>query len=166
MVDLTKKFLFLCLLCFIAREAAAQKTLVVTKIGTGTRYCYHIGDLLKLRVSDVDTLLKGRLWAMADSVITVSELRPFDISLSEVNTVYKRFAFPVKLGRYLAVGGAAFFAIIAADHLLNNEQVFTSDMYIISGSMFAGSLISFSLSEKKCRIGSRWKIRVLDVEIR
>lgn len=160
-----KKILVLALLVLIVPGALAQKTLVIEKIGTGRRYCFHAGDMLKLRVSEKDTLLKGRLWAMTDSVITLSGMRPADVRIADINSVYKQFRFPKKLGAYLVAGGLGIFTIIAADHLLNNEQVFTNDMYIISGSMIGAGLVSLLLSEKKCRTGSRWKVKVLDADI-
>lgn len=143
----------------------AQKTLMVEKIGTTRKYYYHIGDYLKLRVSFQDTLLKGKLWDIRDSVISVSELRPFDVRLSDIGSVYKRFAFPKKLGIYLGCFSAGLFAIIVTNHLLNNEQVFTPDLFIITGSILGGSLISFSLSQKRCKIGPRWKIKVMNIAL-
>lgn len=165
MAALIKNIFALTFFGLVTWNATAQKTLVVEKIGTGRRYCYHVGDMLKLRVSSDDTLLKGRLWAMTDSVITLSGLRPIDIRLADVSAVYKQFRFPKKLGGYLVIGGLGIFTIIAANHLLNDEQVFTTDMYIISGSMIGAGLASLLLSEKKCRIGSRWKIKVLNANI-
>jgi len=138
---------------------------LIEKSGTSRKYYYHAGDYLKLRVSSQDTLLKGKLWSIRDSLISISELRPFDVRLSDIRSVYKQFYFPKKFGTYMAIGGLGIFAIIGFDHLINNEQVFTTDMFIISGSMLGAGLISFSLSEKRCRIGLRWKVKVLDINI-
>jgi hypothetical protein len=160
-----KKILLLLVFYFVAGFAIAQKTLMVEKIGSSRKYFYHAGDYLKLRVSHEDTLLKGKLWSISDSVISVAELRPFDVRLSDIGSVYKKFAFPKKFGRIVGVGGVAIFAIIAFNHLINNEQVFTPDMYIITGSMLGASLISWSLSEKRCRTDKGWKLKVLDIQI-
>jgi len=141
----------------------AQKTLMVEKIGTSRKYYYHTGDKMKLRVSAQDTLLKGKLWDIKDSVISISELRPFDVRINSIGSVYKQFAFPKKLGKYLGYFGAGIFAIIVTNHLLNNEQVFTPDLFIITGSFLGGSLISFSLSQQRCKIGHRWKVKVLNI---
>jgi hypothetical protein len=156
-------FLFVCLL--IAAQLFPQRTFLVEKIGTSTRYAFHTDDRLKLRVSREDTLLKGRLLAIGDSEITLSGFRPHRVMLTGIGSVYKQFYFPRKLGYYLAIGSAGIFGIITINHLLNNEQVFTPDMFILTGSLAAGSLISFYLSERRCRIGVRWKIKILDVAI-
>ena len=160
------KRLFILLIFFCAAcQAYSQKTLMVEKVGTSRKYFYHTGDYLKLRVSKQDTMLKGKLWSVGDSVISVSELRPFDVRLGDINSVYKRFAFPRKLSKYLFYGSAGIFVIIAINHLINNEQVFTQDMFIISGSLAGAGLLSLSLSEKRCRTDKRWKVKVLDMVV-
>lgn len=160
-----KKIHILLVFIFVTGFAHGQKTLLVEKIGTSKKYFYHTGDHLKLRVSIEDTILKGKLWSVSDSFITVEELRPFDVRLADIGSVYKQFYFPKKLSRYMAVGSAGIFAIIMVNHLINNEQVFTPDMFIISGSILGVGLISFALSEKRCKTGVRWKIKVLDINL-
>lgn len=160
-----KKILVLLVFYFVTGSSVAQKTIVVEKIGTSRKYFYHAGDYLKLRVSKLDTLLKGKLWSLGDSVISVAELRPFDVSLHDINSVYKQFSYPKKFAKIVAIGSAGIFAVIGINHLINNEQVFTPDMFIISGAMLGASLISLSLSEKRCRTDKRWKIKILDVNL-
>jgi hypothetical protein len=160
-----KKILVLLVFYFVTNGVFAQKTLMVEKIGSSRRYFYHAGDYVKLRVSKMDTLLKGKLWSIHDSMISVSELRPFDVRIGDIGSVYKQFAFPKKFGKFLGIGGVALFAIISFNHLINNEQVFTPDMFILTGSMLGAGLLSVSLSEKRCRTTTRWKIKVLDVEL-
>ena len=160
-----KRLLLILVLFIMAVAAFPQKTLLIEKMGRSTRYFYHTGDYLKLRVSKQDTLLKGKLWSIRDSVISVEELRPFDVRLNEIGSVYKRFYFPKKMGKYLVFGSAGIFTIIVINHLLNNEPVFSPDSFIISGSMLGGGLICLSLSQKRCKIGYRWKIKVLDISV-
>lgn len=157
-----KKLILILFLCSFPAALFSQKTMLIEKLGTSRKYFYHVGDYVKLRVSKQDTLLKGKLWFIKDSLISVEELRPFDVHLGDIGSVYKQFSFPKRFGAYLGAFGVGIFAIMATNHLLNNEQVFTTDMYIISGAFIGGSLISFSLSQKRCKIGNRWKIKVLD----
>jgi hypothetical protein len=160
-----KKILVLLVFYFITGILYAQKTLMVEKIGTSRRYFYHAGDYLKLRVSKEDTLLKGKLWSIRDSMISVAELRPFDVRISDIGSVYKQFAFPEKFGKYMIIGSGVLFAIIGINHLIHNEQVFTPEMFIISGSLLGVGLISFALREKRCKTGMHWKIKVLDINV-
>ncbi|MCX6306005.1 MAG: hypothetical protein NT040_13670 [Bacteroidetes bacterium] len=161
-----KKILGIILLLFATGFVCAQKTMLVEKIGGSQRYYYHTGDYLKLRVSKQDTLLKGRLWSIHDSVISVEELRPFDVRLGDIGSVYKQFAFPNKFGRYIMIGGGVIFGIIGINHLLNNEPLFSPDMLIISGSMVGAGLISLSLSQKRCRTDHGWKVKVLNIKVK
>jgi hypothetical protein len=160
-----KKILVLLVFYFIAGHLSAQRTLMVEKTGSSKKYFYHTGDYMKLRVSKQDTLLKGKLWSIRDSTVSISELRPFDVRLGNIGSVYKQFAFPKRFGRYMGIAGVSIFAIMAFNHLINNEQVFTTDMYIISGSLLGVGLISFSLKEKRCRTDRGWKIKVLDIDL-
>ncbi len=160
-----KRFLPVLLFCLAAAACFSQKTLLIEKIGTPRKYFYHTGDYIKLRVSKQDTLLAGKLWSVADSVISVDALRPFDVQIRDIGSVYKRFYFPRKFGRYMVTGSAVIFSIIVINHLINNEKVFTPDLLYISGSMLGAGLISLSLSRKRCRIGFVWKIKVLDMPV-
>jgi hypothetical protein len=160
-----KNILILLVLSLDAMMVFGQKTMMVEKIGTSRKYFYHTGDYVKLRVSRQDTLLRGKLWAIGDSIITVEELRPFDVKLTDIGSVYKRFSFPKKFGKYMMIGSAVFFGIITINHLINNEQVFTQDMFILSGSLLGAGLISLSLSEKRCKTGTRWKVKIMDLRV-
>jgi hypothetical protein len=139
---------------------------MVEKSGTSRKYLFHNGDMLKLRVSNQDTLLRGRLWHIGDSMIILSGMRPNNVRIADIGSVYKRFSLPSRWGKYILCGGAGIFVIIGVNHLINNEQVFTNDMYIISGSILGLGGITLSLGEKRCRTGPRWHIKILDAEIR
>ena len=160
------RYILLLSILLITGSLSAQKTLVIEKVGTSRMHFYHTGDPMKLRVSKTDTLLKGRLWAIFDSAISISELRPFDVKLQDINAVYKKYAFPAKFAKYTAIAGGVFFGIIAVNHLINNEKVFSNDIFIIPGTLLGASLISFSFSEKKCNTTKRWRIKILDADLR
>lgn len=160
-----KKLVFLLVFYFVTGFIFAQKVMLVEKIGTSRKYFYHTGDYLKLRVSKPDTLLRGKLWSVSDSMISVAGFLPIDVRLGDIGSVYKQFYFPKKFSGYMVIGSLGIFTIIGFNHLINNEQVFTSDMFIISGSMLGAGLISFSLTEKRCKTSRRWKIKVLEIAL-
>lgn len=140
----------------------AQKTVVVEKIGTSRRQLFSEGDFFRIKANCPDTLLEGTLCDISDSTVTVCGWRPVVVKIKDISRVYKKFRFPARFGKFLGVGGVTLFAIIMVNHLINNEQVFTQDMFIIAGSMIGAGLISISLSEKKYRMGDRWKIKIMD----
>ncbi|MEI7663499.1 MAG: hypothetical protein WCK34_14925 [Bacteroidota bacterium] len=160
-----KKSLALFVFCLITCMGYSQKTLLVEKIGTGQKYFYHEGNYFRIRVSKQDTLLAGKLWSIQDSVIAVNQMRPFDVRISEIKSVYKRFEFPRKLGKYLVIGSAAICGIIVINHLVNHERVLAPDLVYVSGPMLGAGLLSLSLDRKRCRIGNRWKIKILDISV-
>ncbi len=156
-----KRLCFLLVILMVAQMAAAQPNLVVRKSGTMKRFSFGIGDPIKLRASVNDTLLKGNLWALNDSVVTISGLRSTDFKLSEIHYVYRNFGFPRRFGMNMVLGSAVFFTILSINHLINNEPVFSPDVLIVSGAMLGAGLISLSFSQKRYKIGVKWKVSVI-----
>lgn len=157
-----KHILLLVLITVFATNALAQKTMIVEKIGTSHRYFFKTGDYIKLKISQPDTLLKGKLWSIADSAVFVSDFRPFKVSVRQINAVYKRFDVPKKMAYTTFIGSIGIFCIITINHLLNNETVISPDALLISGGVAAAGLITLSFSEKKMKTGNRWKVKILD----
>jgi hypothetical protein len=148
----------------ISFQLTAQRKLLVEKTGTSRKYYFLEGDVLKLKIRSLDTIVRGKLLDLRDSGLTLSGWRPMDIPLRDIGAVYKAYSFPKKFGVYSIIFGGAIFAVITTNHLINNEQVFTPDLFIISGSFIGAGLVSLSLSQKKCRIGPRWKVKVLNFD--
>jgi len=166
MAYLNMKYLLTIILTIVfSCNLFAQKKILVEKIGTNRKYYFNIGDDLKLKVKPYDTIIRGELMDISDSKILITGLRMNDVMIKDIGSVYKHYAFPKKFAINTAIFGGAIFTIIVVNHLINNETVFTSDLFIISGSFIAASLISLSFSQKQCKIGSRWKIKVLDFSI-
>jgi hypothetical protein len=153
------------ILVFLCTSTFAQKTLLVEKIGTSRKYYYHMDDKIKLRTITNDSLIKGKLTSIDDSAISVSTgLKA--IPVSDIGLVYKQYGFPRRLGIKLGEAGMVYFLIITFNNLINKEQVFTPYTYIITGSCFAGGLISYSLKQHRCKIGDRWKLKILDFTVK
>ena len=157
-----KKILLFLFLMVVTASALAQKTLLVEKVGSSKRYFFNIGDKIKLKVSQPDTLLKGALWSIDDSVISVTGWRPYDVRIRDINIVYKNFVAPKRMANTIFIGSIGIFCIITINHLINNETVISPDALLISGGVAAAGLITLSFSEKRCHTGKRWKIKVLD----
>jgi hypothetical protein len=165
MVFMHRILLLFTLICCTA-VASAQPVLVVEKIGSSRRHLFRLGEKIKLNVFYNDSLIQGTLVSIHDSDITVQEQRLVTMPIDSIRVVHKRFGFPDRLGSYLLIGGGAIFGIISVNHLINHEQVFTPDLFIISGSVAGAGVISKILSRKKCRIGpGRWKIKTFDQDL-
>lgn len=144
----------------------AQKTLLVEKTGKRSKYYYHTGDNIKLRSAACRNLVKGELIAIRDSSITVFQLKSTDVALKDIVCVFKQFERPKKVGRKFLEFGAVIFLVMVFNNLINNSPAFNQYVFIVSGSFLGAGLLSFALSERPCKIGDRWKVKVLDGYLR
>lgn len=150
------------LLIIIFASSIAQKTLLVEKIGGSAKYFYHVGDKIKLQSSDRKTTYKGILSWISDSSIAISSISTDIISISDIQCVYKQFPYVRKLGKKVSIFGGVIFLVMVANNLITDSQVFTQYVLIVSGAFLGAGLISLACSERPCRIGSRWKVKILD----
>jgi hypothetical protein len=164
--------LFLLILLCMLEDGFAQKghpwiknhsnTLLLEKIGTHHRYSYIPGDNIKLQTRK-HAWIDGELWDIDDSVITVGQGKP--IHFIDINSVYPQFEFLKKFGTYISFAGIVYFSVVSLNHLINNEKVFTNDTFIVPACCFGAGFISISFSQKRCKIGPRWKLKVLDIRV-
>ena len=160
-----KPWIFMPLLLIIHLGLFGQKTLMVEKIGTSRRFFLHEQEHVKMRFKNPDTLMSGKLWSIDDEQIVIQSLRSYPVAPADITSVYRHFSFPVTIAGLAVTGGLMLFGVITINHLINNEQVFTNDMFILTGSMLAVGGISFALSSKRYRIGDRWKVKILDYPV-
>ncbi len=139
-----------------------SKTLLLEKIGTRHRFSFEPGDMIKLRTKN-KLMMYSYLWELNDSSISVGQCKPFP--LQNVESVYPQFLFARKFGKYMFLSGIVYFAIVSFDHLINSEIVVSKDVFMVPAALFGAGLISISLSEKRCKIGDRWKLKVLGIRI-
>ena len=154
----------ICFLFFflISVFSVGQKTLLVGKIGKSAKYYYHVGDKIKVKTLENKTVFNGVLTEIRDSSITISSISGNLISVADITYVYRQFSGIRRLGFYLMGFGGVIFLVIAVNNLINNEQVFTQYAFIVSGSFIGAGLISLALSEKRYKIGTQWKVKILD----
>jgi hypothetical protein len=156
--------LILLLVLFAAFSGAfAQKTLVLEKIGTSTRYAFHLGDDVKIRTKKQNVIVKSYLWNLTDSSVTIGPRTT--IPLSDISAVYKHYYFQNLMTRILFYAGAGYFILDSFNNLINREQVFVPQTMIISGSLLGVSMAIIPLGQKKCRIGIRWKLKIMDINL-
>jgi hypothetical protein len=160
-----KPWILMLFLIILHLGLIGQKTLMIEKIGTSRRFFLQEQDHVKMRFKNPDTLLAGKLWSIEEDQIVIQSMRSYPVALADITTVYRHFSFPVTVAGLAVTGGLMLFGIITINHLINNEQVFTNDMFVLTGSMLAIGGISFALSSKRYRIGDRWKVKILDYPV-
>jgi hypothetical protein len=158
-----RKLILLLLLFAAFSGASAQKTLVLEKIGTSTRYAFHLGDDVKIRTKKQNIIVTSYLWNLTDSSVTIGPRTT--IPLSDISVVYKHYYFQNLMTRILFYAGAGYFILDSFNNLINREQVFVPQTMIISGSLLGVSMAIIPLGQKKCRIGIRWKLKIMDINL-
>jgi hypothetical protein len=138
------------------------KTLLLWKLGTNKKYAYKVEDKIKL-VTVNRELMYNFIWEISDTMISLEQKKP--LAVKDIILVYPQFYFPKKFGRYMFIAGVAYFTVVSINHLINNEPVFTRDVFIVPTVLFGAGLVSISLSQKRCRIGDHWKLKVLEIKI-
>ncbi|MCX6285320.1 MAG: hypothetical protein NTW31_13930 [Bacteroidetes bacterium] len=164
-IHLLKILIFWSFILLLSTEALPQKTLLLEKVGARRKFFFKAEDKFMLRTYKPDTLLRGRLWDIADNDIILQTYIPLTIQYPNIKYVYQNYTFPLKFGVYcMAFGGVTAIAI-TINHLLNNEQVFTPDMAYLCLPFIGAGIISISLSRERMKIGPRWKLKVLDMPV-
>jgi hypothetical protein len=142
----------------------AQKTLLIEKVGTSSRYAYHLGDDIKVRTVKDKLILKSYLWHLTDTTLTIGPRTT--IPVTDIDAFYRDHHFPKLMSRFFFIAGAGYLLIDSFNNLINNEQVFESQTLIISASLIGISLALIPAHQTKHKIGVRWKVKILDEDIR
>jgi len=159
------KTLFIVILMVGAYSGLAQKTLMLEKVGTSRHLFFHTGDHMEIRLRSNDTLLKGTLFSLTDTSLVIMGQRPYPAPLSDVDRVYRTCRHVRKIGVRLAEAGFVYSGILLFNRLINREQVFTKDMWIVPLGGLAAAGISFSFMKRRYTTGLHWKLKVLDMTI-
>jgi len=157
-----KTIIYLLLLFCLPVFAIGQKTLLVEKIGKSAKYYYHTGDKIKIRTYISKTIINGEITSIRDSSISVRFINSVDVSLNEITCVYKRYKFMRKFGIRSCQFGAGIFLVMLFNNLINGYPAFNKYVFIVSGSFLTAGLISLAISERHCKIGNKWKLKILD----
>ncbi len=142
---------------------SAQQTLVVEKIGTPTRYGFHLGDDVKIQTKADKLILKSYIWALTDSSVTIGIHHT--VPLADVGAVYKYYHFPNLLTKFFFIAGGGYFVLDSFNNLINKEKIFNPQTFLISCGLVAVGCAIIPLHQKKCRIGIRWRLKVMDINL-
>jgi hypothetical protein len=158
-----RKSVLLVILLSVCTGLFAQMTMVVEKIGTPTRYGFRLGDDVKIQTKKQKVIVKSYLWALTDTSITIGPRTT--IPVSDIGAVYKHYHFPRLMTDFLFIAGAGYFVLDSFNNMINKERVFNPQTMIIGGCLVAASLAIIPLHQKKCRIGIRWKLKIMDINL-
>jgi hypothetical protein len=143
--------------------AFAQNTLVLEKIGTTRKYAFHLGDNLKIQTIKKNLVLKSYLWNLTDTSLTIGQHTI--VPLSDVGAVYKNHHFPKLMSRFFFIAGAGYIILDSFNNLINNKQVFVPETLYIGGSLMVVGVALVPLWQTKHKIGIRWKLKIMDINL-
>ncbi|MCX6282231.1 MAG: hypothetical protein NTU51_09750 [Bacteroidetes bacterium] len=164
-ITVQKYILFWSLFVFLSTEVVSQNTLLLEKVGTKRKFFFRVENKFQLRTTRPDTFLIGHLWDIGEKNLTLQTYIPLTVPYENIKFVYKSYKFPRKFGIYCMIFAGVSATVITINHLVNNEQVFTPDMAYICLPFLGVGIISLSFSRERMKIGTRWKLKVLDMPV-
>jgi hypothetical protein len=69
------------------------------------------------------------------------------------------------MSKALLIAGAGYFVLDSFNNLINNEQVFVPETMLISGCVMAAGVAIIPFWQKKIKIGIRWKLKIMDINL-
>jgi hypothetical protein len=158
-----RKLILLVVLLVVSFGLLAQKTLVLEKIGTPSRFGYHLGDDLKIKAKGYKQNLHSYIWNLTDTSLTIGSKTT--VQLSDITAVYRNYYFPKLMTRVFLYAGAGYLVLDSFNNLINKQRVFNPQTLIISGSLICVGVAMMPVIQRKCKIGIRWKLKIMDINL-
>lgn len=143
-------------------EGYSQKVIFLEKTGHHRWYKYEKGDNIRFIIRKVGFKMKGDIQEIDDSSVIVSGIGK--IQIAEIETVIRAYKSRKANGIKLIVAGATLAGITCVNNLAHHKPMLDPLYLTISGAIIAGGVIWNQLSERKYRIGEKWKLKVLDYD--
>jgi hypothetical protein len=140
----------------------AQNLLILERPGTVKNFKYEVNDMIKIRTLGSDTLLKGEITFIDDSMMVINNNQP--VAISEISKVYRtQWGFTFLQGLFLTAG-ASYLLISTINGIINNDQpMVPRETIIISGSLLVAGAAITPFTTRKFRIDNKkWRMRILD----
>ncbi len=142
----------------------SNEKLFAVDLNSGKRIRFYVGDLIALKVNKKDTLYKGRIELIEDSAIWVDNI---EVKINTISKIYdargRRWASFIS--SILFRGGIGFFLIDVVNRTINSEEpIFHPTTLLVSGSAIGAGLLLVPFKERKYKIGSRIKVKIIDLK--
>ena len=154
-----KTLLFICSV-FLPLTLFSQHTLMLEKLGTGHWYQYLPGDEIMLQLTHEDGKLTATISSICDTGFTV-DMNTF-IPLDDVKIVWREFPRRKKSGNLVIIAGGVLVAITSINNIAQGRTVIDPLYVAIGAGISATGLLWRSTALPRYKIGSKWKLKVLD----
>lgn len=156
------RYILFLLLLFGGSYAHSQQYLYLVKKGDTPYKRLTIGDNLKLKTSETDGWVNGRISAISAKSITLGRVT-YPYAEIEAMRTYNSL---MKTGGYaLGIGGVMFTGIAFFNRSVNGDTPLLYPGQIITGAILVTSgYIMYLCSRKTYRKSNGWQFKVIDLE--
>jgi hypothetical protein len=137
----------------------SQRTLVLQKLGSPSRYIYDAGDHINLKTAEKKLRLKGTVLWIGDTSFSVG--KHYTVDIEDIARVNRVMHFPKLMSNLFLIAGGGYIVLDAFNNLINNQQVFDQQTLIIGGSLIAAGLILIPVYHRHIHVGLKWKMKII-----
>lgn len=156
-----RRLVFIGLLLF-SLPGLSQRIMLLEKLGHGKWYRYEMGDDITVQRFRDEERFTGTITSVSDTGFTVDMSTV--ISIKEVEYVWRKYPARKKRGNYLMIAGGILVGITTINNAANNNTVIDPVYVAVGAGISAAGLLWRSYSQPRYKVGSRWKLKVLDQE--
>ena len=139
----------------------AQNIFLLEKPGTIKNKKYYVGDQIKIRTIEKDTIIEGVINKIFDSVLIIDYNN--EVRVSDIKMIYtKRWGFNLLKGIF-QLSGFAYLGISSINGLINNDKpILPKETLIISGGLIIAGFAMVPLANKRHIIDQeKWRVKTL-----
>lgn len=157
-----QKLIIYILLFFSAiTDTAAQKTLIVDKVGRGKHLEYHTDDIITIFTGDPEFKTTGIISAIGDSTIMINGT--YIVDISKITQIRRTRMFLYSGKNYLFASSVLYPAIGVVNHALNKENLFDRSMISYPAILVSTGILARLFQFRYIRIGNHWKLKVVEL---
>jgi hypothetical protein len=144
-------------------NAWSQTTFFLEKTGRFKHFEYYEGSMISLQIQD-SLDVSGRITLLNDREVQIDGL--FTFAIESISGVYRERTMLKFLGGGLFGFGALYFGLTGINRTLNKEYpVFLKEALITGPVCMLSGIALLSTKARLFKIGTKWKIKVLDLSI-
>jgi hypothetical protein len=139
----------------------AQPNLVLTKLGKPRHFYYQVGDRIIYKSAVTGEKFSGIIISLNDSTLELS--RAPRIKIQDISVIYRTRHFLSQVAGAGVVVLGVYLPISIANRAIQGERpIIDENLLLVNGTMLGVSGLSYLFLYRKLRIGSPWRLQVLD----
>lgn len=144
----------------VITNVAAQKTLIVDKVGHGKHLEYRTDDVITIFTGDPEFKTTGIISAISDSTITINGT--YTVEINKISRIRMTRMLLYGGKHYLFASSAVYPAIGIINHALNKEKLFDRSMITYPAVLLSAGMLARIFQYRNIRTGTHWKLKVVE----